>query len=186
MTTEEREALRDFIVAVVRAEVRAAVAIVKGEPGQPGAPGARGSDGEPGPRGEPGVAGEKGELGDRGPQGERGEPGTQGKDGRDGRDGIAILTDEVRGEVARAVATLRAELEPTLTKHVADVVASLPTLQYRGVFQEGTQYRAGECVTWAGSVWHAKEATTEKPGDGETAWQLMVKKGRDGREVVAR
>lgn len=94
---------------------------------------------------------------------------------RDGKDGIASI-DDVRAEVARAVDETVA---PTVQKAVAESIAALPTLQYRGVFREGTTYRAGECVTWAGSMWHADSETEEKPGEGKTSWTLMVKKGRD-------
>jgi hypothetical protein len=30
-------------------------------------------------------------------------------------------------------------------------------------------------------MWVAKEATTEKPGDGPTGWVMAVKTGRDGK-----
>ena len=58
-----------------------------------------------------------------------------------------------------------------------------PGLQYRGVYKDGTAYDVGDVVTFAGSSWHCHAATTTRPGDTATSWQLMVKRGRDGRGV---
>jgi hypothetical protein len=99
---------------------------------------------------------------------------------RDGRDGIATY-DELNAAVAKAVGE---RVSPEVKKEVAETVAAMPVMVYRGVFQEGTEYKAGHMVTWAGSLWHANEATTEKPGDGKTMWTLAAKKGRDGKDAV--
>ena len=55
-------------------------------------------------------------------------------------------------------------------------------LRYCGVFQNGALYEQGDIVTWAGSAWHCHAKTNTKPGDGSASWQLMVKRGRDGRD----
>lgn len=99
---------------------------------------------------------------------------------RDGKDGIASL-DELRAEVSKAV---EAAVPPTVQKEVADGFAALPTLQWRGVFREGKEYRAGDCVTWAGATWHADEKTQQKPGEGQTGWTLMVKRGDKGKDAT--
>jgi hypothetical protein len=52
---------------------------------------------------------------------------------------------------------------------------------YRGVWKEGEAYRAGDMVTWGGSVWHCNVDTAEKPGGPGPSWTLAVKKGRDGK-----
>ena len=56
-----------------------------------------------------------------------------------------------------------------------------PGMQYRGVYAPGTAYDLGDVVTYAGSSWHCNAATDTRPGEGVTSWQLMVKRGRDGR-----
>ena len=186
MTQAEREAMRDFIVAAVKAEVARGIGSLdlsalrgapgeKGDPGEPGTPGPAGRDGIDGKDGAPGVRGEKGM------DGERGVDGRDGRDGRDGKDGIASR-DELLAEVAKAVEMAVPEM---VEKRVAEAFAALPVLQYRGVFRQGEEYAAGSVVTWAGSTWHANEATKDKPGDGETAWTLMVKKGRDATTRVS-
>lgn len=141
----------------------------------------KGEPGEPGPRGAPGAPGEKGERGEPGPRGEPGVHGKDGRDGRDGKDGVASV-DEIRAEVTRALAGVRAELDAEVQKRVTEVVATLPTLRYRDVWKEGESYRAGDMVTWAGAMWHANEPNTVKPGDGK-AWTLAVKRGRDGKDL---
>jgi hypothetical protein len=98
---------------------------------------------------------------------------------RDGKDGIASM-DALRAEVSKAV---EETVAPAVQKEVAESFAALPTLQYRGVFREGKEYRAGDCVTWAGAMWHADEKTQQKPGEGATAWTLMVKRGDKGRDA---
>jgi hypothetical protein len=49
----------------------------------------------------------------------------------------------------------------------------------RGVWREG-QYKAGDAVTWAGSLWIAQKDTDAKPDSGD-GWRLSVKRGRDGK-----
>jgi hypothetical protein len=56
-------------------------------------------------------------------------------------------------------------------------------IKYCGVFQRAQTYRKGDVVTDAGSAWVAlREVENEKPGDG-ASWQLMVKAGRDAKDV---
>lgn len=57
-------------------------------------------------------------------------------------------------------------------------------MTYQGVYQDGKAYDVGDVTTWAGSTWHANEATDTKPGDGSKAWTLMVKRGRDGKDAT--
>jgi hypothetical protein len=60
-------------------------------------------------------------------------------------------------------------------------------LRYCGVWVEGKAYDAGDCATWAGSMWHCNEATSSKPGEQTKLWTLMVKAGRDvGRDTRER
>lgn len=137
-----------------------------------------GESGPPGERGQPGENGEKGEDGRPGVPGPRGERGESGRDGRDGKDGVASV-DEIRAIAAKAVDD---RLEDVVQKRVAEVVGALPTLRYRDLYQAGVEYRAGDCVTWGGQLYHCNEPTSSKPGDSK-AWALAVKRGRDGRDA---
>jgi hypothetical protein len=58
----------------------------------------------------------------------------------------------------------------------------LPLPIYRGVYQAGQEYELGDMISFGGSVWIAKANTSEKPGEGPTAWTLAIKRGRDGRD----
>lgn len=62
------------------------------------------------------------------------------------------------------------------------VVFDLPVPIYRGVWKEGA-YKRGDTVTWGGSQFTAVRDTEAKP-EMDGSWQLSVKRGRDGREVV--
>lgn len=60
---------------------------------------------------------------------------------------------------------------------------AIPVTIYRDVFKAGKEYEPGDTVTWAGSLWHCNEKTTDKPGEpGTKGWTLAVKKGRDLRD----
>lgn len=60
----------------------------------------------------------------------------------------------------------------------------LPVMIYRGVFSPG-DYLPGDTVTWAGSLWHCEEPTSDKPGEpASKGWRLAVKRGRDGKDGV--
>lgn len=102
-------------------------------------------------------------------KGERGEPGQNGFslddfDIRPCEDGRSIVLSFSQGDVTN-------EFELTF-----------PVPVYRGVFKQGEAYVRGDVVTWGGCAWNCKEDTTEKP-DSADHWELMVKKGRDGRDA---
>jgi hypothetical protein len=59
---------------------------------------------------------------------------------------------------------------------------------YRGVFDPNTRYEVGDVVSRGGSAWYAKLpglgiAPDESSVMGEAMWQLMVKRGRDGKDA---
>jgi hypothetical protein len=88
----------------------------------------------------------------------------------------AVATRDLSGPVAAMELRLRA-------------VEERPGLKYHGVWLEGASYREGDVVTWGGSVFIAREATTAKPGAATAqsrAWTLAVKAGRDGRDAAPR
>jgi hypothetical protein len=51
----------------------------------------------------------------------------------------------------------------------------------RGVHVKGKFYEKGDCVTWGGNYWTALVDTEKSPGDNNTDWRLVVRKGRDGK-----
>lgn len=63
----------------------------------------------------------------------------------------------------------------------SEALYSLPAMIYCGVYKDGTEYKCGDVVTWAGSLWHCNEDTSEKPGIPTAPWTLAAKKGRDGK-----
>ena len=60
-----------------------------------------------------------------------------------------------------------------------------PTLLYRGIYRTGETYVRGDCVTQAGSTWHCNaESTQVAPSTPNSKdWQLMVKRGADGKDL---
>lgn len=59
----------------------------------------------------------------------------------------------------------------------------VPMMVYCGVWKEG-EHDQGDVVTLAGSAWHCQEKTQDRPGTS-TAWKLMVKSGRDGKDFAS-
>lgn len=57
-----------------------------------------------------------------------------------------------------------------------------PKLRYAGVWAAEVGNKAGEFVTWSGSMWYCNQDTTAKPGESE-AWTLAVKRGRESKGV---
>lgn len=59
----------------------------------------------------------------------------------------------------------------------------LPGMIYKGIFSPDNTYLAGDTVTFGGSLWVAKKDDPQgKPGQSQD-WQLVVKKGRDGKSA---
>lgn len=84
---------------------------------------------------------------------------------------------------------LRDELTPIrrqmteLERRVAEVETK--GLEFVGTFQRAATYRRGQAVSFDGSLWIALRDTQsgEEPGQSK-AWQLAVKRGRDGRDAA--
>ena len=152
--------LKDFM-AVMAAKER----------GLDGAVGPVGPQGNPGRDGQPGVPGRDGKDGS---VGERGEKGLDGAPGRDGTLEGATIEDVDE----RTIRILRPDGSELGRK-------TFPVPIYRGVYVAGASYAKADSVTFGGSVWIARDATSDKPGDGATNWVLAVKHGRDGREGKA-
>ncbi|WP_395066183.1 hypothetical protein [Paraburkholderia silvatlantica] len=99
----------------------------------------------------------------------------------DGVAGIAIGAD---GERGFAISITRS------TGAVQTFRCGLPVMIYRGVYEYGRRYEAGDVVTFGGSVWHCNVATGAKPDehtvDPVKPWTLAVKRGRDGKDAPAR
>jgi hypothetical protein len=56
-----------------------------------------------------------------------------------------------------------------------------PAVSYRGVYESGAVYKAGELTTRAGGLWLAKRQTSQTPGQPQTGtdpdFVLIVKRG---------
>lgn len=171
-----------------------------GKDGAPGKDGVDGRDGDPGANGKDGVDGKDGKDGkdalaiDILPSinEEKSYPkGTfashrggiwlarQATDGMNGWDlivdGAHKITTQVLGEREFALITEKSSGKVTKTPF------TVPMMIYRSIFKAGNKYQKGDAVTWGGSLWHCDEPNENKPGEGE-GWQLVAKRGRDGRK----
>ena len=66
---------------------------------------------------------------------------------------------------------------------VAESSVKLPTMVYKGVYDEIVDYDVGDSVTFKGAIWTAKSPMRGvKPAEHAKEWQLSVKSGRDGKD----
>lgn len=106
------------------------------------------------------------------PQGERGASGKDGKDGM-GFDDIQVEHD---GERSFSFKLVRGDQVKQFGPF------TVPLMIYRGVFDERQSYSKDDVTTWAGAMWIAKvDRPTGKP-NASPDWQLVVKKGSDGKQ----
>lgn len=199
----DAEALADLIAGIVADEVDKATEPLKakiaelesrkpeqGPPGEKGEPGERGESGADGSNGRDGAGivdgfvSRDGHLiatlsdGSTKDFGEIiGKDGRDGEPGKDGRDGFGF--DELDACVLDDDRTI--ELSFRRGSEEKAFTFKWPTMIYRDVFKDGTEYQQGDVVTWGGSLWHCNKATTAKPGTED--WTLAAKKGRDGKDA---
>ena len=112
-----------------------------------------------------------------GPPGPQGPPGINGRDGTDGTS-IEDVAIEYDGNRSIAFRVTRGGVVKTFP-------VALPFMAWQGAYQEGYPYVVGDVVQCGGNAWHCMAPTTLRPGTSVNAWRLMVRKGRDGRDVPA-
>jgi hypothetical protein len=105
-----------------------------------------------------------------------GVPGRDGQPGAPGADGLGF--DDLQLE---RINERRVVFKFARGDRVREFPVDIPAVIYRGVHQDGAAYEHGDTVTWAGCLWHANEVTASKPGQGNKAWTMCSKAGRDGR-----
>lgn len=91
----------------------------------------------------------------------------------DGVAGIACTQDEADPRKF-TIASMLTSGKQAITEAV------IPVMLHRGIWKDGG-YTQGDVVTWDGSQWHCLAPTDTKPGTSKD-WQLVVKRGRDGKD----
>lgn len=94
------------------------------------------------------------------------------------------LARELASIIREQIAPLRNRIE-SLEARNARLEAALEqrNFSYAGVFKEGRTYSPGMFVTHSGGLWHCSAFnTTASPGNGNAAWTLAVRNGRDGKD----
>ncbi|MDX0310555.1 hypothetical protein GOC54_05380 [Sinorhizobium meliloti] len=98
-----------------------------------------------------------------------------GKDGDPGNDGLGFDDLDVSYDGEKSIT-----LKFTQGERVKEFAFTMPVVIDRGVYRDGSEYKAGDGVTWGGSFWIAQKDTSAKPDAGDD-WRLSVKRGRDGK-----
>lgn len=103
-----------------------------------------------------------------------------GKDGDPGKDGFGFEDLDAAYDGEKTIT-----LKFTQGERVKEFAFTMPVVIDRGVYRDGSEYKAGDGVTWGGSFWIAQKDTSAKPDAGDD-WRLSVKRGRDGKNGVAK
>lgn len=101
-----------------------------------------------------------------------------GPPGAPGQDGVGFDDLSVEYDGDRTIALSFSRNGTTKAFPIA-----LPFLKFQDVYQAGRSYVVGDVVLWGGNLWHCKAATSVRPGDAAPQWQLIVRRGRDGRDA---
>jgi len=90
-----------------------------------------------------------------------------------------IIADTIKEQLA----PLRTRIENLEAKNVRlEAALEQRNFAYVGSFKEGATYSPGMFVTHSGNIWHCQFRTTSRPGNGDAAWTLAVRAGRDGKD----
>lgn len=106
--------------------------------------------------------------------------GKDGEPGKNGTDAVGFDDLDVAYDGEKTIT-----LKFTRGGVVKEFPIVMPVVIDRGVYRDGAEYKAGDAVTWAGSVWIAQKDTATKPDSGDE-WRLSVKRGRDGKNAEFR
>jgi len=123
------------------------------------------------------ASGRDGERGERGPPGERGEPGATGAPGVPGpAGGLGPLGPQ--GRPGRGVCGVRSagvgEIQLIFDDEVLSDPIDVTAFRYRGAYQPGASYGAGDVVRLGYNLWIAIVGTDGVPGASNPDWALFL------------
>jgi hypothetical protein len=98
--------------------------------------------------------------------------GKDGVSGKDGADGLGFDDFDIEYDDER---TFRFKWERD--GQVKTRIFKAPIVLYRGVYKPSGAYEKGDSVTYGGSTWVARKDAPGTPGEGDSGWQLAVKRG---------
>jgi hypothetical protein len=84
------------------------------------------------------------------------------------------------GALIKGLAAAVCDLIKPLEDKLAEQERRIP--KYRGYWEAGEMYSKSSLVTHGGSLWLAVQPTQERPGNSD-AWEMVAKRGRDGRHA---
>jgi hypothetical protein len=147
----------------------------QGETGAQGIQGVKGDTGATGPAGATGATGATGAKGDKGDKGDTGAQGPAGATGATGSQGIQGIQGET-GAQGPAGATGATGAQGPAGNNGADG----DSFVWLGAYNAGTTYAPRDAVSYNGSSYICKLASTGNLPTNSTYWDLMAQKGSDG------
>lgn len=96
----------------------------------------------------------------------------------DGKDGGSIEDFDI------AIEGRTLTVQMTIGEDIRTRTVQLPIPYDAGVYKSGQAYQSGAIVTFAGSAFIAsRDANATEAPEKSTAWRLLVKRGRDGKDA---
>lgn len=100
--------------------------------------------------------------------------------------GWSVILDGESGFTATQTSEREVVFCRTLTSgRKFETRVTVPGVVYRGVFQKGLVFEAGDACTYGGSIWIASRKGMQSPGEDKEMWRLAVKRGRDGKDAAS-
>lgn len=90
---------------------------------------------------------------------------------------IEALAQVTGDAIKRCIAPLKAELAAAKEEIAALKAELAKSVKFRGTFQGGKSYTAGDMVRHQGSLWICQVATQGTPSKDFVGWELALKKG---------
>ena len=81
--------------------------------------------------------------------------------------------EPIADAIVKGIRAATAQLEQRIA-----ALESRPLQKWAGVHVSGMQYAEASLVTHQGSLWAAMKKTTTTPGDSNSDWRLIVKRGK--------
>ena len=99
---------------------------------------------------------------------------------KDGNIDRRTLEDTISDILADALENIYESLGKRIEEAVARAASN--QLIYRDVWHEAIRYRLNEIVTHGGGLWISYRDNPDKPGEPDSGWRVIVKRGEPGKK----
>jgi hypothetical protein len=92
------------------------------------------------------------------------------------------MTEDEQNQLADAIGRALGIFVKELEAQINALRSEIKQFAFKGVFQEGQQYKRGNFCSQGGAIYHCEVDTSTRPGTDDKVWCLAVPRARDGRD----